>query len=505
MIFYNFKGYGSPDFRTQFSAMRIKQGQIVATGHSLKDLGKTGDGCVDLRGLTVIPGFHDAHIHLSHLGRLTHMLDLKGVQTFYELKQVLSKYVLPVLGDRSKWLVGRGLNFEMWQEETPCSGATLDALKVDRPLAIKSVDGHAYIVNRQALEQLGLSTVSSDGIFRDEEMKLLAPFVENRDSSLIKADIMGAQTQLISLGITSIDEAHVSQEELTAFIELDASGLLDLRCHLWLDGDSVFDNWVSGRKKPLRGENLAIASVKLFADGALGSGGAVTSFDQGGSHFGSEIWDMEGLTARLKRIMDSGFQPIIHAIGDRAVGTVCQALERIDITTQVAPFRPRLEHVQIINTEDILRIKKMGVISSMQPCHYYTDKKWLFSKFPFLRETALRLYAWQDLLNAGNGILPLGTDAPVESPHPLVNIQMAVMERQDGQSLTIEQAVKGYTFDGQYANFLEKKRGRLLPGFDADFVILSEDIFATDTKKIDQIEIVDTVIAGKSFLAGFQY
>ncbi len=494
MIIKNIKGYTLAQPEDKFHSIKIKDGyisQIAKDSDSLTEDGKVIDG----QGLTLLPGFHDAHIHAMSLGKQLRLFDLNRINNDQHLKDAYSSYRKKLKNENPfSFIQGRGVNLQNWQSGT-FSLTTLDQIEQEFPLVIKSVDGHSCIANTIALEKKGILNRFPQGILVDDDMAFFDDVFADKKEDLLN-DFKQAQHILIEKGITSIDEAYVGDEALNAFLYLDQKQRLQIRCNLWLGGLGTLQKYLKYEPKPVQSEMLNIRSVKFFTDGALGSGGAFTSFPQKENDFGLELMTLEELISSTREVIKAQFQPVYHVIGNRAVNNVLQALEQLSKEMDIGAVRPRLEHIQILNSDDLKLFDRLPIIASMQPCHYTTDEPWLFKKFPFLKGEEFQMYPWKTLLNLKERVV-MGTDAPVEDPDVFANLQSAITARDDGEQLSLFEVIKGYTGDASYANFIEEKQGKLLPGFRADIVMLSEDPFHLSIDDLSKTRVEGTMTAGK--------
>ena len=253
---------------------------------------------------------------------------------------------------------------------------------------------------------------------------------------------------------------------------------------------------------------LTIRALKIVADGALGSRGAALLADYADApgNRGLDVTAPEEVERLAAKALRGGFQVWTHAIGDRANRITLDAYQKALGAAHPTDPRPRIEHVQILAPGDAERLAKLGVIASMQPTHATSDWPWVETRIG--KERAKGSYAWRTLLQKG-ARLAGGSDFPVESEEPLLGIYAAVTRRETtgkpqggwrmGEALTKPEALRLFTADNAYAEFAEKRRGRIAPGFDADFTVLDRDVFsaATPATEILEARIVMTVVGGE--------
>jgi len=253
-----------------------------------------------------------------------------------------------------------------------------------------------------------------------------------------------------------------------------------------------------------------VRAVKLYADGALGSRGALLSApysDEPGTR-GIEVTRVEHLAAVVRRARRAGFQPCIHAIGDAAVTRVLDIYER-ELGPHARLLRPRIEHGQIVRPADVPRFAALGVIAAVQPTHCTSDMPWVPVRIGEARVPWA--YRWRSLLDA-SARLSLGSDVPVENPDPRLGMWAAVTRRPPQgtrpgwnlpEALSVAEAIAGYTQWAAYAGFEESWRGAIAPSFAADLTIFDRDLEVDPEAAILHARIVRTVVAGRdTFLEG---
>lgn len=481
MIYHNFKAYSLDDKNAVFHHMRVENGTI-------KICSKTpihphqNEPCIDLQAQTVIPGFHDAHLHLGHLGKKRRILDCKTITSLSELDQALRRYQ----GDPPRCLIGSGLKLTTMNVPHQEIRHVIDSY--DHPCVIYSVDGHALYANTSCLQMCDIS--GHNGFFIDDAMQRIQTHLPKDSDTVLETDLCAAQDDLLRHGITACNDATTSAREAAILAKLDQEQRLKIRVDCWLNGFSQLSLY-----HPITPTTqLQIRGIKLFADGALGSRGALLSSSyEDGSH-GLELLSKDQLKDAYQQIFEHNFQPVTHCIGDRAVANAVTALTELSNDYDISRYRPRLEHLQFIAPEMLTKMAKLGIIASVQPCHYASDRQWLSERFPQLRQSSLLIYPAKSFLQHGCS-LALSTDAPVEAPQPLFNYTAAVT-RNDDEKLSRVEALRAYCQTPAFANFNEGTRGSLQPGFLADFITLSDDILTVNDRDLPTIAVTQTFING---------
>lgn len=474
---------------------------------------------VDLKGRVVLPGLIDAHGHVMELGLSRLQADLVGADSIEVVVERLRAHAAKL--PEGAWLTGRGWDQTLWPGQAFPSAADLDAAFPERPVWLVRVDGHAGWANSAALAAATRDLAGEwqpqggdirrneagepDGVLIDTAMRFVEGAIPAPDRAVRERALDLALAEMSRLGLTGVHDMGVSLENFRLFRERDETGGLSVRLTAFADGDEAMLDWLceEGRHE---GSRLQARSVKLYADGALGSRGAALladySDDPGNSGLLFES-DAE-LQALVDRAADCGLQLGIHAIGDAANRQVIDALAAARGKSPDNPGRHRIEHVQIIDPDDIPRLAELGIIASMQPIHATSDMRWAGDR---LGEARLEgAYAWATMLEH-DVRLALGSDFPVEPVNPWLGIHAAVTRQRDGQppggwrpqeSLTLAQALRGFTVDAAYAGFSEDQVGRLTQGRQADFIVVDADPFEVAPSELTDIEVLRTVVGGET-------
>ncbi len=486
---------------------------------------RSAGAVVDLAGGHVYPGFTEAHGHFSGYGAALEQVDLAGTTSLAEViaRVRAAAEKLPP----GEWVVGRGWDQNLWPEKEFPSRDELSAVFPERPVLLRRVDGHAIMVNAAGLKLAGISAAMPDpqggrvlrdargrptGVLVDTAAAAVAAVVPSPSREALERRYLLAGRRLASLGVTEIHDAGVGRTELEVLRGMQRAGTLPIRVYAMLDGSDdtlLAVELAAGRS--LSGDGmLAVRAVKLYADGALGSRGALLTdpySDEPGTR-GLEVTDETRLVEVVRRAGEAGFQPCTHAIGDAAVK---RALDVYSCALESgANLRPRIEHAQIVRPEDVPRFARLGVIASVQPTHCTSDMPWAPARLGPAR--VAWAYRWRSLLAAG-ARLCLGSDAPVESPDPRLGLWAAVTRRTpagtppDGwnvpEALTIAEAIAGYTTGAAYAAFEEAWRGTLAPAFAADLTVIDRDLAAGPAPEILRARILRTVVGGRDvYVAG---
>ena len=519
-VLHNVNGYtSSNDGIRQFSVLVFDDtGKVVATGGDELHAERSGATQIDGGGSTVLPGLIDAHAHVYGLGFLQTSLDITGVPSVDEAANRIRAYAEE--HPHARWILGRGWNQVLWPVKEFPTAADIDAVVNDRPVWLRRIDGHAAWANTTAMRLAGIDNDTPDpvggkilrddngqatGVFIDLAMDLVERHLPKPDKSDYRQALISAVDALVAEGMTGVHDAGIDLMNAEVYISMADNDELDMRIYAMTGGASEVLDAIG---KPLRAygnDRLEIASVKLYADGALGSRGAamIEPYSDDAENRGLAFWTQDELDRMVAKANGMGFQVGIHAIGD--LGNR-MALDAFDTAQQGKPsaFRNRVEHAQIIALEDIPRFAELGVIASMQPTHATSDMNMAEDRIG--PDRILGGYAWRRLLDSG-AVIASGSDFPVELSNPFHGLYAAVTrqgrdgEPQDGwyadQALTRAEALHSFTLAAAYSAHQEKRVGSLEPGKWADFIIIDRDYFTIPASQIDDIIVLQTWVGGE--------
>lgn len=494
-------------------AFAIKDGKFFQVGTS-KDLQNTfeADTIIDAKGQAVFPGFIDAHCHFYGLGMNLQKVDLRGTTSFDEVM----KRVLDYQNERqAEFIIGRGWDQNDWEDKKFPNKKLLDALFPDTPVALTRIDGHAMLCNQAALDLANITKETKmdggeiiiedgelSGVLIDNPMELVEAIFPKPNRELQINALLDAQNICTNLGLTTVSDAGLHREVIELMDSLQQTGDLHMRVYAMVSNTKDnLDYYLT--KGKIKTDQLNVQSVKVYADGALGSRGAALKapYSDKDHHFGAMVIGLEDFKALASRIEAANYQMNTHAIGDSANRFVLKTYEK---TLQGETDRRwRVEHAQIITDNDFELFKNENIIPSIQPTHATSDMYWAEDRLG--AERIKGAYAYKTLLNA-SGKVALGTDFPVEQVSPFLTFYAAVSRQdvkgypeggfnlQDG--LSREETLKGMTIWAAYANFEEDEKGSIEVGKFADFIILDQDIMTTDVKNIPNIKVEQTYIGG---------
>jgi predicted amidohydrolase YtcJ len=475
---------------------------------------------IDGQGKTLLPGLIDAHGHILSYGLSLMQANLVG--TLSEDSAVESAVNYAKANPGIAWIQGRGWNQTQWENTKFPTAKSLDKHFPNTPVWLSRVDGHAGWANTKAMELAGITSATKSptggDIIRDESGKPTGIFIDNAMDLMTKSIapltrqeqklvLKKALNKLVSFGLTSVHDAGVFTDNLELFKELSSEGSLPIRINAMLYLPSK--NWQATLKQgpfTSRDDMLNFNSVKIQADGALGSRGAslIADYSDHAGHKGLMLHNKEALTLYMNTAMNAGFQVNTHAIGDNANKVVLDLYQAKIKATQTQALRHRVEHAQILRLSDIPRFAELNIIASMQATHATSDKNMAVDRIG--KQRILGAYAWRKLMNA-NAVIAAGSDFPVESPNPFFGLHSSVT-RQDHQnlpengwyneeSMTRLEAFRSFTIDAAYSAHQEKVIGSLATGKKADFILLENNYFTENKQNIWNNKVLATWVNGK--------
>ncbi len=495
-------------------SMAICRNRSVAVGNDLKyDPDFSSYQRVDLKGRTVTPGFVDAHTHFFFFALSLGHVSLQGLTSIEACRKKIKKHTATL--KRTDWVVGEGYAPDLFAGRREPDRQALDTVTGGRPAIILSKDQHSAWVNSRALELAGITANtpqpaggeivrSADGapsgILRETAYQRVFELVPLPSRSIIDKHYRQAVDHAHRMGVTGV-HSFDGTEAFAYFSELAAANKLGLRINYYPPAIELPRLHKTGTRYATGDEFLRIAGVKIFADGSLGSQTALCFNKYLGSkdNSGIEVTPVPELKRLIKSASRLGLPSAIHAIGDRAVANVLDALETAPRLR--LPARHRIEHLQLMRRKDIPRLKKLGVVPSMQPSHCPADIK-MTRKYWGAR--ARNAYIFRTLTERG---IPLafGSDVPIEPLDPLAGIAAAVRRARPGsrdtfypeERLSADEALHAFTAGSAIAAGQEHCRGYLLPGYVADFEVLSGDITRVSASRLYDVRVLATVLDGK--------
>lgn len=500
----------------QDGGILIEDGRIRLVGSREAILRESGGArLIELGGKTILPGLADAHAHVEGLGVALETVSLVGTRSFDEVieRVAASAHTIPP----GEWILGRGWDQNDWETQVFPSAGPLDRAVPDHPVVLTRIDGHAILANGAAMRAAGVGASTADpaggrilrdasgapsGVFVDNAMALVRSAIPAPSGETRMRRVRRAIEEIASKGLTSVHDAGVDAVGIEMYRELDRQGDLLVRIYAMLEDDEpLLRTWFD--RGPFAGNRLVIRSVKLYADGALGSRGAalLEAYADDPENRGLVVSAPEHMTEVARRAREAGFQVGIHAIGDRGIRTSIEVFEAAGLGRE---DRPRIEHLQILNLDDLPRLRRLGLIASMQPTHGTSDMPWAEDRVG--PERIRGGYVWKTLKRSGVE-LAFGSDFPVEEVNPFLGIHAAVT-RQDleghppggwypEEALSVTEAIDAFSRGAAFAAFAEHERGSIAPGMAADLTIVDRDPWSVEPAELAGIEVVYTIVGGE--------
>ncbi len=527
----------------QASAVAIRADRIVAVGddRALGELSGRRTETVDLAGRTVLPGFQDAHAHPSGAGLERSRCDLTRLHDRDGYLARISSYATE--HPEAPWILGGGWAMDVFPAGIPTK-EDLDRVVPDRPVFIPSRDHHSAWVNSKALELAGVDASTPDpvdgrierdatgapaGTLQEGAMELVRRVSPPDTVEEMAAGILEAQRYLHSLGITAWQEAIVGGgpprlDCFDAYLSLDGTGALTAKVvgALWWErgtGERQFDTLLSRRERAAGCERFRASTVKFMQDGVCESFTAsmlepyLDGHGHAGHTSGKSFFDAEELKRYVTLVDGHGFQAHFHAIGDRAVREVLDAVEAARKENGPTDNRHCAAHIQVVHPEDVARFATSGLVANGQPLWACTEPQMVELTLPFLGpERAAWQYPFGSLVRSGSRLC-FGSDWPVSTPDVMAQIHVAVNRTEPPdhvyggaardeepflpeQRIDLETAVAAFTMGSAYVNHLEHETGSITTGKRADLVVLDRDLFASPSEEIGTIRVDMTFADG---------
>jgi len=514
LIVKNATVYTVDSLFSKVQSFAVSNGKIVAAGsnHSILSAYDAKE-IIDLKGKFVYPGFIDAHCHFYGYGLNLGIADLAGSASTDEvIKRLRERYPSGSEG----WITGRGWDQNLWEGQAYPDKEILDRIFPDNPVYLRRIDGHAAWVNSEALRRAGInentsvdggSFVTNDGsltgILIDNAMSLIEAAIPAPSESQSTQALREAESRCFAVGLTAVGDAGLPFNIVTLIDSLQKKGQLKIRINAMLDpSDDNMAGFV--QKGPYHTDHLTVRSIKLYADGALGSRGARMKLPYSDDPENKGLWvsDRERLEKICSIAYNSGYQVATHCIGDDANKRMLDVYA--SFLQGKNDRRWRIEHAQIVAPEDMALFGDYNIIPSVQTTHATSDMGWAAERLGADRMKGA--YAYHDLL-LQNGWLPNGSDFPVEDINPLYGFYAGIARKdrngkpeggfQTENALSRKEALMAMTIWAAKASFDEDNRGSIEVGKFADFVVTGEDIMKAPEERLFDIKVEETWLGGE--------
>ena len=537
LIYFNGDIYTVDENNPTAQAIAVKDDRILAVGteEAVKSFQGEQTKMVDLQNRFLMPGFIEGHGHFLGLGMSLINLNFLKAKSWQEIVDAVAQAAAEA--KPGEWIVGRGWHQEKWLEELDRQVLgypyhdELSAVSPNNPVVLRHASGHGSFANAKAMEMAGISAESPNpsggeivrdsrgeaiGMFEETAQYLITKLYQNYLDSLSneerkqrwKKAIQLAQQDCLQKGVTSFQDAGSSFQDIAWYNELAENEALDMR--LWVMLRHPYERM----KDSLDGLPIINAgnhyftckAIKSAVDGALGSFGAwlLQSYRDKANFVGQNTVSIAEVKNIAKLAWDNNLQLCVHAIGDRANREVLNIFEEtLTSDLEREDHRWRIEHAQHLDTNDIPRFRKLGVIASMQGIHCTSDAPFVVKRLGEFR-AKYGAYPWRSLIDAGV-VVTNGTDAPVEDVDPLESFYASVTRRRPDtgleffteQAMTRAEAIHSYTLACAFSAFEETDKGSLEVGKLADFVVLDHNLLTCTDDEILQTEVVMTIVGGQ--------
>jgi len=512
LIVHNATIYSVDSYQTKYSSLAVKDGKFKYVGGDEILSNFSSQNIINAQGLPIYPGFIDSHAHFYDLGYYLNQVDLKNTQS---LEEVIDRVVEFDVENNPNFILGRGWDQNDWNNKTFPTNTQLNEMFPDKPVVLRRIDGHAYLVNDSALKLAGINNLTKveggeivkignrlTGVLIDNSMRLVDNIIPEPSKEESIQALLSAQDLAFKYGLTTISDAGLTKEQIYLIDELQKDGALKIKIYAMIENDpSSLEHFLE--LGPYKTDRLNVRSVKVYVDGALGSRGAllIDDYSDRKGFKGIIRTPIDSVNKLALRLSGTKFQMNTHAIGDKANRIVLNAYR--NALFDFRDPRWRIEHAQVIAEEDI-ELFNPKIIPSVQPTHATSDMYWLNDRIG--QNRAKYSYAYKELLNKSK-IIAFGTDFPVEDINPIMTFYSAVVRKdfngfpdegfQMENSISRGDALYAMTSFGAYANFEEDEKGSIEVGKDADFIILDNDLITSSEIRIPFTNIVATFVNGE--------
>ena len=533
MIIHNGMIYTMNDLNPTAEAVAVSSGKIIALGKytDLDPLITPRTKIINLRGATMTPGIIEGHGHFYGLGLAKMQLDLSKTESYQDLIDMVSDAV-----ENSKpgeWILGRGWHQSKWNDDKNDfvkgfqTHERLSEISPNNPVWLKHASGHAGFANQKAMDIAGVNKETEfgfggeiikdlsrkpTGVFNERAQGLISEKVENNlgEESDLRAIELAVKASLEN-GVTSFHDAGIGRRTIEVLREAIDRDILKVRIYAMLTSrdTTLLNEWYKkGPEIGTGGDLLTIRSIKINADGALGSRGAwlIDEYSDRPGHYGMPTQSMDYVYSVAKQGIKTGFQVNSHAIGDKANREILNEYEKVfnEHPELAIDHRWRIEHAQHIAPDDIPRFGRLKVIPSIQGIHMSSDRPWAINRLGQKRieESA---YVWRDLINHG-AVLINGSDVPVEPIDPIASFYASTTRKtlkglpdfgyEPKQKMTRIEALKSYTINAAYGAFEDQIKGSIEIGKYADFTVFSQNLITIPEEKILDTKVLYTIVNG---------
>ena len=511
LIIVNSEIYTANENNQIAKSIAVKDGKIIEVSSENLVSKYEANEILDANGKTILPGFIDSHCHFYNLGLDQQVVDLRGTTSFEE---IIERLIASDLNNQSDVILGRGWDQNDWDNKQFPVNTELNKVFKNKLVVLERIDGHAYIVNDNALELAGidrntlvrgglvlLKDNKPTGVLIDAPMSMVDKVLPEKSTREKVNALKQAQEISFSYGLTTVSDAGLSTEIINVIDSLHKSDELKIKIYAMV---SVSKKNIQRLKETgiIKTPKLNVRSFKVYGDGALGSRGAALKkpYCDDPHNYGFLRTDIKDLKYYANEIAGMGFQMNTHAIGDSTVSVLLKEYQKV--LNDIEDPRWRIEHSQVVDLNEF-ELYNDKILPSVQPTHATSDMYWAYDRLGKRIDGA---YAFKDLLSQSKRIA-LGTDFPVEKVNPFHTFYSSI-ERKDlngypengfqiENALTREETLKGMTIWGAYFNFEEDEKGTIEKGKSADFIIIDQNIMKIEADKIPYTKVLKTFVDGE--------
>ena len=511
LIVINSKIYTANKSNEVAKSIAVRNGKIIDIDSINLDNKYEAKEILDANEKTILPGLIDSHCHFYNLGLDQQVVDLRGTTSFEEIIERLKVYDL---NNESNVILGRGWDQNDWEIKQFPVNTQLNSIFKNKLVVLERIDGHAYIVNDNALQLAGidentlvrgglvlLKNNKPTGVLIDAPMSMVDKVLPEKTTKEKVNALKEAEEISFSYGLTTVDDAGLGMEIIDLIDSLHKTNELKIKIYAMV---SVSKTNIQKLKKSgkIKTPKLNVRSFKVYGDGALGSRGAALKkpYCDDPHNYGFLRTDIKDLKYYAKEIANMGFQMNTHAIGDSTVSVLLKEYQKV--LNDIDDPRWRIEHSQVVDLNEF-NLYNDKILPSVQPTHATSDMYWAYDR---LGERIEGAYAFKDLLSSSKRIA-LGTDFPVERVNPFHTFYSSI-ERKDlsgypasgfqiENALSREETLKGMTIWGAYFNFEENEKGSIEKGKSADFIIIDQNIMEIEAAKIPNTKVLKTFVDGE--------
>jgi len=508
-------------------AIAVADGNIVALGSTaeVRKLAAKTTRVVDLQRARVVPGFIDNHVHFISGGLALDQVDLRDATTPAEFTRRIAQAAARL--PKGSWIKDGNWDHELWDGQLPTRD-WIDKDTPSTPVFVSRLDGHMALANSLVLKLAGIDEKTPDpeggtivrdaagrptGVLKDNAMLLVTKVIPPVSDQELEHALARAMEHAASRGVTQVHDMGGFEDfrVLELYRRARANEKLSLRIYSFVPLAESQQAAAFKQRNGAGDDWLRWGGVKGYVDGSLGSTTAWfhRPYVDAPATSGLTMMEPEQLRAQIVAADKAGLHVTVHAIGDRANDWLLDAYNKIEQAGPKKDWRFRIEHAQHLSPAAIKRFGTLGVVASMQPSHAIDDGRWAEKRIG--PERLKDMYRFRSLIDAG-AHLTFGSDWPVAPLDPITGIYAAVTRRtldganpngwQPQEKISVAEALRAYTVENAWAGFQEGRAGVLKPGALADFVVLSQDLFATPPAQIADIKVVRTVVGGRDVFVG---